>query len=231
MTLTDLVPVSPPTSAVHVVIVDRHPLFARGLQAALDEVAVGRVAVAAAADDASGVTDLLRRHRPEVLIVDLELPAPGGLAAIAAARRGYPGVRIAAMAPDTVSADAAAAALAAGADGVLLRGAAPDSVAVQLLAIAAGASLAPPRVVTTMLRRRPASELVRQLRPADVELWRLIAEGHETIAIAARLCVSERTAKRLVARLLQRIGVTSRLQAAALAGRCGLLDEPWEAAR
>lgn len=228
MPVTELARVSPQPSPVQVVIIDRHPLFARGLQAALDEVSLGRVAVAARGEDAASVGDLVRRHRPSVAIVDLELPAPGALGAIAAARRRHPNLRIAAMAPDAVGADEAAAALAAGADGVLLRGADPDSVAVQLLAIAGGAGVAPPHVVVSMLRRRPAADIVRTMRPADVELWRLVAEDAETATIAARLCVSERTAKRLVARLLQRLGVTSRLQAAALAGRCGLLDEPGE---
>jgi DNA-binding NarL/FixJ family response regulator len=133
-------------------------------------------------------------------------------------------VRIAAMAADASATEAAVGALVAGADGVLLRDAAPESVAAQLLAIASGGIVAPPAAVATLLRRRPADAVLSHLRGADLELWQLIADGHETALIARRLCVSERTAKRMVARLLQRLGVANRVQAAALAGRCGVLD-------
>lgn len=224
MTVAEL---SPPVSlgALPVVILDRHRLFARGLQAALEDASVGRVAVVAHEDRAAKLPDLIRRHRPQIVVVDLDLP--DGLASISTARRRHPGVRIAAMAADADATDAAVAALVAGADGVLLRDAEPETVAAQLLAIASGGAVAPPAAVATLLRRRPADAMITQLRGADTELWRLIAEGHETVVIARRLCVSERTAKRMVARLLQRLGVANRVQAAALAGRCGVLDGPF----
>lgn len=221
MTVAELSrPVS--VAAVPVVILDRHRLFARGLQAALEEASAGRVAVVAQADRVAKLPDLIRRYRPQVVVIDLDLP--DGLASIAAVRRRNPGVAIAAMVVDAGATDAAVDALLAGADGVLLRDADPDTVATQLLAIASGGAVAPPAAVATLLRRRPADAVITQLRGADVELWRLIAEGHETVVIARRLCVSERTAKRMVARLLQRLGVANRVQAAALAGRCGVLD-------
>lgn len=223
MTVAELSPVS--LAAVPVVILDRHRLFARGLQAALEDASAGRVAVVAHEDRAAKLSDLIRRHRPQVVVVDLGLP--DGLTSISAARRRHPGVRIAAMVADADSTDAAVAALVGGADGVLLRDADPETVAAQLLAIASGGTVAPPAAVATLLRRRPADAMITQLRGADVELWRLIAEGHETVVIARRLCVSERTAKRMVARLLQRLGVANRVQAAALAGRCGVLDGPF----
>jgi DNA-binding NarL/FixJ family response regulator len=54
----------------------------------------------------------------------------------------------------------------------------------------------------------------------------MVADGLETVQIAERLYVSERTAKRMVASLLRRLQVTNRIQAAALAGQAGLLDDP-----
>jgi len=221
MTVVELTPVTA-AGVVPVVIVDRHHLFARGLQAALEDASAGRVCVVAHDDRPMRLSDLIRRHRPAVVIVDLGLH--DGLDAVAATRRRHPGVRIAAMAADAGATDAAVAALVAGADGVLLRDAEPETVAVQLLAVACGGTVAPPSAVATLLRRRPTDAVLSQLRGVDVELWRLIAEGHETVVIARRLCVSERTAKRMVARLLQRLGVANRVQAAALAGRCGVLD-------
>jgi DNA-binding NarL/FixJ family response regulator len=64
---------------------------------------------------------------------------------------------------------------------------------------------------------------VSDLTPEELDLLRLVAAGLESLEIAERLHVSERTAKQRVAALLRRMGVTTRVQAAALAGRCGLL--------
>ncbi|MGH8998696.1 MAG: LuxR C-terminal-related transcriptional regulator, partial [Acidimicrobiia bacterium] len=68
-----------------------------------------------------------------------------------------------------------------------------------------------------------AGEKVR-LEREELELWRLVAHGLETAAIAGRLYLSERTAKRRINHLLRILGVDNRAQAAALAGRSGILD-------
>jgi DNA-binding NarL/FixJ family response regulator len=68
-------------------------------------------------------------------------------------------------------------------------------------------------------------ELLGSLSPEHTDLWRMVADGLETTQIAERLYVSERTAKRMVAFLLRRLGVANRIQAAALAGQAGLLDD------
>src|SRR5690349_16926179 len=128
MTVTELVPAEAPgVVAVPVVIVDRHRLFARGLQAALEDASFGRVAVVGHGDEAAKLSELVRRHRPQVVILDLGLT--DGLATLALARRRHPNLRIAAMVADATATEAAVAALAAGADGVLLRDAEPEAVA------------------------------------------------------------------------------------------------------
>jgi len=73
---------------------------------------------------------------------------------------------------------------------------------------------------------RSGQGAMSDLGTEDLELLRLIAAGLESTEIAERLHVSERTAKQRVGVLLRRIGVSNRLQAAALAGRCGLLAPP-----
>lgn len=95
-----------------------------------------------------------------------------------------------------------------------------------LLAAASGHCVLPagmlPSLVGTAVTRRP--ELLEALTPEDRQLWRMVADGVETMQIAETLFVSERTAKRMVALLLRRLGVANRIQAAALAGQAGLLD-------
>ncbi len=67
--------------------------------------------------------------------------------------------------------------------------------------------------------------MLESLTPADLKLWTLLSTGMETVDIANRMLVSERTAKRMVASLLNKLGVSNRIAAAALAGRSGILDE------
>jgi DNA-binding NarL/FixJ family response regulator len=73
----------------------------------------------------------------------------------------------------------------------------------------------------TMAER--VDELVGRLTPQEIELWTLVAEGLRNAEIAERVYVSERTARRMVATLVRRLGVANRVQAAALAGQAGLM--------
>jgi DNA-binding NarL/FixJ family response regulator len=67
--------------------------------------------------------------------------------------------------------------------------------------------------------------LIDRLGSRELQLWRLLARGLETSEIARPMLVSERTAKRMIASLLHKLGAANRIEAAALAGRYGLLDE------
>jgi len=73
--------------------------------------------------------------------------------------------------------------------------------------------------------------LLDSLSGQDLRLWTLLSTGMETGDIAQRMLVSERTAKRMVAALLHKLGVTNRIAAAAMAGRLGLLDDVPDADR
>jgi DNA-binding NarL/FixJ family response regulator len=72
---------------------------------------------------------------------------------------------------------------------------------------------------------RTGDEVVERLEERELQLWALLARGLETSEIAKVMLVSERTAKRMIASLLHRLGAANRIEAAALAGRYGLLDD------
>ena len=120
----------------------------------------------------------------------------------------------------------AVAALRAGADGLFDTTAPPESLLAPLRATAAGMSVVPPAVMAALVDApaRRDRERVGCLSAEERTLWRLVADGLDTCEISRTLMVSERTAKRRVSALLLKLRVSSRLQAAALAGRCGLLD-------
>ena len=218
---------------VTVVIIDRDLLFSRGLELLLQRVSGGTVRVVGHTSDGCCAVEVVRRQRPDVLIVGLSLPAPGALPVIRDVKRLYPCVRVIAMGGPgagvgggDAGTNGAVAALRAGADGLFDTTAPPETLLAPLRATAAGMAVVPPAVMAALVDApaRRDSERVGCLSPEDRRLWRLVAEGMDTTDISKTLMVSERTAKRRVSVLLAKLRVGSRLQAAALAGRCGLLD-------
>jgi two-component system nitrate/nitrite response regulator NarL len=215
---------TPKEGPLEVVLVDDHQLFSRGLELLLNTSPDARVRVVARTEDAGQALELVRKKRPQVAIIDLAMPPPGGLGAIEAVKRHYPHVRVLALS-GTDDVEVAISSLRAGADGFLLKSSEPELLVPPLLTLASGLSVLPRPLLGALLgSTRPGQEALNRLTSDERELLRLIARGLETTEISERLFVSERTAKRMVASLLRRIGAANRVQAAALAGQYGLLD-------
>lgn len=210
-----------------VVIVDDHGLFSRGLELLLSAASEGRIKVAGRTESADEALALVRRNRPQVALVDLAMPPPGGVGAIREISRHYPEIRILALS-GTDDRDLALEALAAGAHGFIPKSSDPDVLVPPLLSLGAGLSVLPTSLVDALVQlratRRPA--VLSRLDDEEIALWRLVARGLESLEIAERTYVSERTAKRMVASLLRKLEVANRVEAALLAGRVGLLDDP-----
>lgn len=174
--------------------------------------------------DASAAVSLVRRCLPDLVLVDLHMPAPGGIRAIAAIRRAAPRLRVVAMSGGD-DPTVAVRALHAGADGYLPKTSEPEELLPPLLAVLDGWAVLPASVLTAMLRTKAGTpRLPADLDQAERRLLRLIASGGSTVELAERLHVSERTVKRAIAALLRKLRVTSRTEAAALAGTAGLLS-------
>lgn len=209
-----------------VVIVDDHGLFSRGLELLLSAASEGRIKVAGRTESADEALALVRRNRPQVALVDLAMPPPGGIGAIREIAHHYPQVRILALS-GTDDRDMALEALAAGAHGFIPKSSDPDVLVPPLLSLGAGLSVLPTSLLEALVQlratRRPA--VMARLDDEEIALWRLVARGLESLEIAERTFVSERTAKRMVASLLRKLEVANRVEAALLAGRVGLLDD------
>lgn len=193
------------------------------LEAGLDGAAGGVVRVVGRADDGRSGVELVRRRRPDVAVVDL---GGAGLGLVRELREASPSTRLLAVAGQA-DADLAVAVLKAGALGFLVRPADAGDLVAPVLAVASGHAVVPRELlaglVGSAVPRDPV--LLDGLTSQYADLWRMVADGLETTQIAERLYVSERTAKRMVAFLLRRLGVANRIQAAALAGQAGLLDD------
>lgn len=207
---------------MRLVVVDDHPLFVRGLELLLPITTDGRAEVVASTGDAAAAAALVSQWHPDLVLVDLHMPPPGGVRAVGAIRRTTPRVRVVAM---SGSADPAPAleALRAGAEGFLPKTSEPEELLPPLLAVLQGWAVLPAELLHAMLRPTRAAPV--DLDGEERRLLRAIAAGRNTIEIADELHVSERTVKRMTAALLRKLRVSNRAEAAALAGHAGLLGQ------
>jgi DNA-binding NarL/FixJ family response regulator len=209
-----------------VVIVDDHALFSRGLALLLESRAGDTFLVAGSTTAGEQAVALVGREAADIAIVDLALPPLGGVETIRRIAAAYPRTRILALS-GTEDLGLATAALRAGAAGFLAKSADPEVLVAPLLTIAAGVRVVPPDLLDALLDAsdRAGHGIVERLEERELQLWALLARGLETSEIAKVMLVSERTAKRMIASLLHRLGAANRIEAAALAGRYGLLDD------
>lgn len=209
-----------------VVIIDDHALFSQGLALLLESRAGDAFIVAGSTTAGAEAMALVGREAADIAIVDLALPPLGGVTTISRLTAAYPTTKVLALS-GTEDMGLAAAALRAGATGFLGKSADPDVLVAPLLTIAAGVRVLPADLLDALLAAgdRAGDGLLERLDRRDLQLWALLARGLETAEIAKPMLVSERTAKRMIAALLHKLGAANRIEAAALAGRYGLLDD------
>lgn len=209
-----------------VVIVDDHELFAEGLELLLTRDWSEQFVIAGRTTFVEEAADLVTSSDADLAIVDLSMPPLGGVAAIRHIKARHPRTRILALS-GTADLQLAEEALRVGADGFLSKTVRPEALVGPLITIAMGLRVVDPVLLDALLSRtrKPSQEVLTTLTPAELRLWTLLSTGMETADMATRLVVSERTAKRMVASLLHKLGVGNRIAAAALAGRSGLLDD------
>jgi DNA-binding NarL/FixJ family response regulator len=178
------------------------------------------------ASDGAEALQLVERHSPDVVLMDLRMPRLDGVEATRAIRERHPQVQVVVL---TTYADdeSVIGALSAGAAGYLTKDAAREDIRRALEAAVAGQALLDPAVQATLLKAaksqpvRPTT-LPDGLTEREAEVLSLIAEGLSNTEIATRLYVAEATVKTHVNRLFAKTGSRDRAQAAAYAHRNGL---------
>jgi DNA-binding NarL/FixJ family response regulator len=193
-----------------VLVVGDDPLARAGLAALV--AASAELALAGEAAPA-GAAEAAARAQPDAIAWDL------GPSAASAERISAAAAPVVALAVDEAG---AAEALRAGARGALLRGASPAALAAALVAAARGLEVLDPAVAAAFLRAPEAPD-GEPLTPREREVLDLLAEGLANKAIAARLGISEHTAKFHVNAILGKLGVSSRAEAIVRAARLGLV--------
>jgi DNA-binding NarL/FixJ family response regulator len=212
---------------IRVLIVDDHGLYRTGIStllAAEDGIEV----VAQASGGRLGVR-LSRELRPDVVLMDLEMPDLDGVEATRLILAEQPTTRVLVL---TVVSDEdkVSAALSAGASGFLLKDAPVDQVAMAVRAAADGSAWLSARAAEIVLGRMREtkagrladSSLLDALSSRELDVLKLLARGMENAEIADELEISPLTVKNHVSSVLAKLGLTSRLQAAIYAVRRGL---------
>jgi DNA-binding NarL/FixJ family response regulator len=215
---------------VRVMVVDEHRLLAEALASALK---LRGHRVLAAAAPAAGAAELVISRAPEVCLFGTAAPAePGVFEPVVRIKRERPQIAVVVLGP-VPSARGIAGAFAAGASGYVRQDERIEGVERALAKARAGEVAISPQLLQSAFAEllNPAAQpddegtrLLRLLTPREVEVLVRVAEGEDTRQIAAGMAIAPSTARTHVQRVLMKLGVGSRLEAAALAARTGLLD-------
>ena len=208
-----------------VVVVDDHPVVRAGMRALLES--ARDLNVLAEGSTGAQALELVVRHRPDVLVLDVNLPDLSGLevARRLQTRGDTPAILILSVRDDR---ETIFELLESGAAGYVLKDEAPERLVRAVRVVARGESWLSPSVARQVIDRAvtpkgaPSEEVLEPLTPRENEVLSLLAQGLDNAAIAERLVVTKRTVQNHVSTIYSKLGVSSRTQAALYALRHGL---------
>jgi DNA-binding NarL/FixJ family response regulator len=191
------------------------------------------MAVVGSAADGSEVVDLVKRDRPDVVLMDIRMPRVNGLEAtraiFAMPGQGHPRV----VMLTTFDADEYVfSALQAGASGFLLKDATAEDLAGAVRVVAGGEALLAPSItqkliadyVSRPVARQPDQTVLGELTERELDVMKLVATGKSNAELAAELFLSEQTIKTHVSRILAKLGLRDRTQIVVTAYESGLVS-------
>jgi DNA-binding NarL/FixJ family response regulator len=205
------------SSRIRILCVDDHPLLRAGIAGLIaDE---SDMILVAEAENGRDAIEQFGRHRPDVTLMDLQMPEMDGLDALAAIRSRDPDARILVL--TTYPGDAQAVrALKAGACGYLLKSTLRKELLSTIRAVHAGR-----KALSAEVTFEVAEHLGEEpLSPMEVRVLQMIADGNSNKEIAGKLAVSEESIKGQVRNILSKLGADDRTQAAVLALKRGIIS-------
>jgi DNA-binding NarL/FixJ family response regulator len=217
--------------SIKVLLVDDEELVRFGLRTVL-EAAGDFTVVGEAANGLAGV-HAVQELRPDVVLMDIRMPVLDGLSATEQILALPHPPQVAVLTTFHLD-EYVYGALAAGAAGFLLKDTPPRDIVAAVRAVADGTATLSPKVMATLIesyverraapRRAEALQRVASLSDREREVLQLLGSGESNAELARRLFVSEATVKTYVSRLLTKLDLANRTQAAILAHEAGLLE-------
>lgn len=211
------------TEQISLLLVDDHALFRKGLAGLLSEQADFRI-VGEAVNGPEAI-QLSRKYRPDVVLMDVNMPGGGGVEAVRSLK-GELGLQVLMLTVSDKDQDLMGA-LAAGANGYLLKNAEPEQLFQAIRQVAAGHGALSPEVTKRVMQavsardQQPSASLSQRER----DVLGHLARGATTAEIAASLVISENTVKTHIRHILKKLEAANRAEAIARAAALGLLSE------
>jgi DNA-binding NarL/FixJ family response regulator len=220
-----------------ILLVDDHELFRVGMRNILEREA--GFEIIGEADDTRSAFDLSVQLSPDIILMDLSLPAPGGIETTQRIKRELPSAGIIVLAVNEDE-DALFDAIKAGAAAFILKDVAPDDLVAIIHRVASGEYLindkvfAKPAVASRVLKEfrelaiygQEAAPIFAPLSPREVEILDNIAQGMTNKQVAYALSISEQTVKNHMSSILRKLSVNDRTQAVVYAMRQGWIRMP-----
>jgi DNA-binding NarL/FixJ family response regulator len=205
------------TQQIRILMVDDHPLMREGIAAVIQ--ADEGFVVVGEADNGQQAIEMFRRHRPDVTLMDLQMPVMNGIDAMKAIRLEFPAARFIVL--TTYQGDVQALrALKAGAAGYLLKSMIWKDLPESIRVVHSGRRRIPPEVAAA-LAEHVADDLLSE---REVEVLRRVALGNSNKVIAAELSISEATIKAHMKSILAKLGANDRTHAVTIAVKRGFLE-------
>ena len=177
------------------------------------------IVVVAEASNGREAIQQFRIHRPDVTVMDLQMPEMHGVDAVFAIRDEFPGAKIIVL--TTYAGDAQVLrALKAGAQGYLLKAVMHKELADNIRAVYAGRKVMTPEAAAQLAQHTGEEALT----PKEIEVLRLIAAGNANKEIAAQLSISEETVKSRVKNILDKLGANDRTHAVTIGLKRGIIE-------
>jgi len=204
-------------NAIRILAVDDHPLFLEGIAAILD--GQPDMSLVAEASDGREAIQQFRAHRPDVILMDLQMPEMNGLDATIAICGEDPEARIIVL--TTYMGDVLVMrALRAGARAYLLKNLLHKELLASIRAVYAGKKTISPEISYELAQHLPDDALTS----AEIEVLRLIAGGNANKEIAVQLSLTEETVKGRVRSIFSKLGANDRAHAAMIGVKRGIID-------
>jgi DNA-binding NarL/FixJ family response regulator len=214
------------TVQISVVVVDDEPLIRSGLRAIID--AEPDLSVVGEAGDGAEVLPVVRRTRPDVVLMDVRMPAVDGIQATRLLLDGLDPAPRVLVVTTFENDDYVYDALRAGASGFLLKRTPPDDIIAAIRTVAGSESLLFPEAIRSLALAHATEQQLSglekyQLTDREQEVLRLMARGLSNAEIATELILGVQTIKTHVANLLAKLGARDRTQAVILAYESGFV--------
>jgi DNA-binding NarL/FixJ family response regulator len=215
----------PVTKPIRIVLADDHAIWRCGVRSMLDDTEFEIVGEASSGKEA---LEVVRVTMPEIILLDIRMASGDGLDALQSLKKEHPHLMVV-MLTTYDNPTYMARAVAGGAAGYLLKGIEYEPLLEALRAVASGETLLTAQDLTRSLRgitpdAAGSEDLIEPLTDREDEVLRLVATGLPNREIASILFVAESTIKTHVEHILDKLGVSDRVQAAVWAARHGLVS-------